>query len=56
MTVHQVYYLDDGKKISGVLICRFLRRPVFYPSRPVTCGFHRQVVSRKDMKLKISVC
>lgn len=55
MRVFRVYYLDDGKKIQGLLIRRFMRIPVFYPSS-TACGFSSQKIRVRDINKKCTVC
>ena len=55
MRVFRVYYLDDGKKIQGLLIRRFMRTPVFYPSSNA-CGFSSQKIRVQDIDKKCTVC
>ena len=40
-------YMDDGLPVSGVLVRRFLRRPVFYASDP-NCGWNSQTIYKGD--------
>lgn len=45
MKVSKASYLDDAVSVSGVLIERFLRRPVFY-AFDESCGWKSQVITK----------
>ncbi len=47
MKINKASYLDDGITVSGVLVKRFLHKPVFYPSDP-SCGWHSQVITEEN--------
>ena len=47
MKVFKANYLDDSVSVSGVLIKRFLRRPVFY-AFDEGCGWHYQVITKQN--------
>ena len=47
MKVTRIYYNDDDILVTGHLIERIFRRPVFYPFDG-KCGFSYQYVTRKD--------
>ena len=48
MKVKRAYLNDDGANIPGLLIKRFLRKPVFYPFNE-SCGFTSQVIHNKSL-------
>ena len=45
MKVSKARYMDDNVSIQGVLIKRFLRKPVFYVSDPC-CVWSHQVITK----------
>ena len=47
MRITKASYIDDGVVINGVLIKRFLRKPIFCAS-DVTCGWDRQVITKAE--------
>ena len=47
MRVNKASYLDDGINIPGVLIERFLRKPIFYSS-DLRCGWDSQKITKKE--------
>lgn len=47
MKISKATYMDDGLVIWGVLVERFLRKPVFYASDP-RCGWNRQVITKAE--------
>lgn len=40
-------YDDDGVLISGILVKRFFRKPVFYAVDP-NCGWDSQVINKSE--------
>ena len=47
MRVSKALYLDDGVSVSGVLVKRFLHRPVFF-SLESNCGWHSQIITKSQ--------
>lgn len=47
MKVSKATYMDDGVTIPGILIKRFLRKPVFYAADP-DCGWASQVITKTE--------
>lgn len=47
MKISQAIYIDDGAVIPGVLVKRFLRKPVFYTDDP-SCGWDSQVITKAE--------
>ena len=47
MKISKASYVDDGVTISGVLVKRFLRKPVFYAADP-SCGWDSQVITKAE--------
>lgn len=45
MKVSKAMFLDDGVSVPGVLIERFLCKPVFYPF-DASCGWHSQIITK----------
>ena len=53
MKICKASYMDDGVTIPGVLVKRFLRRPVFYAADP-SCGWDSQVIYKsKENKVVV---
>ena len=44
-----MYYNDDGTMVPGILIERFLHKPVFVSMKP-ECGWIRQTISKDTKK------
>ncbi|MBQ8245812.1 MAG: hypothetical protein IJZ42_01650 [Lachnospiraceae bacterium] len=47
MKICKASYMDDGVTIPGVLVERFLRKPVFYAADP-SCGWNSQVITKTE--------
>ena len=47
MKVNKATYTDDGVTIPGVLIKRFLCKPVFYAADP-RCGWDSQIITKAE--------
>lgn len=47
MKICKASYMDDGVAIPGVLVKRFLRKPVFYAADP-SCGWNSQVITKAE--------
>ena len=47
MKTTAMYYNDDGCYVPGVLICRFLHKPLFV-STDHACGWTRQTINKKN--------
>ena len=47
MKINKASYLDDDSVIWGVLVERFLRKPVFYAADP-RCGWDHQVITKAE--------
>ena len=47
MKIIQASYKDDGVIVPGILVKRFLRKPVFYAADP-NCGWHSQVITKQN--------
>lgn len=53
MEVKRVYYNDDGILISGHLIRRRFRKPVFYPF-DIRCGFDYEIIRDDELIVEYS--
>ena len=53
MKIRKASYMDDDITIPGVLVERFLHKPVFYAASP-NCGWDRQVITKSE-KSKVIV-
>ncbi len=49
MKTYKAFYMDDGVSVPGVLVKRFLRKPVFLAS-DTRCGWQKQIITKKETK------
>lgn len=47
MKVSKASYMDDGVTVPGILVKRFLRKPVFYAADP-SCGWNSQAITKAE--------
>lgn len=49
MKITQASYMDDDVIVPGILVKRFLRKPIFYACN-LSCGWNSQVIDKDEQR------